>query len=123
MTHPSIEIIHGSPFALKAAIFDAYINEVPISAMRGIDRECCLEAPYYESAGAGEVTRFNQTSAGALASQQWGEQGPARLGIMMARWGRLTDGLSDEDFTALDGFIRNRLSPRERAFVWTSLAT
>ncbi len=69
------------------------------------------------------MTAFNQTSAGALASQRWGEQAEARLGIMMARWNRMTENLSDQDFNALDTFIRNRLSPRERGWMWVVLAT
>ena len=105
------------------AIYEAYTTELPTEVMRGVDCELCMDAPYYEPAGAGEVTRFNQTSAGALASQQWGSQSEARLGVLTARWARMTDGLSDPDFKALDGFIRNRLSPRERAWVWTALAT
>ena len=100
-----------------------YLQQVPSEAMRNIDRECCLDAPAYTSASAGDVTRFNQTSAGALASQLWGDRAPDYLGLMMSRWSRMTDDLSDEDFTALDTFVRNRLAPRERAFLWQSLAT
>lgn len=107
----------------KAAIYDSYLAEVPLEAMRGIDREFCLDAPSYTVAGADEVTRFNQTSAGALASQLWGDRAPDYLGLMMSRWDRMTENLTDADFKSLDGFIRNRLSPRERAWVWTALAT
>ncbi len=107
----------------KAAIHEAYINEVPSEAMRGIDREFCLDAPAYEPAGAEDMLKFRGTSAGALAAQGWGLQSEARLGILTARWDRMTENLSDPDFKALDAFITTKLSPRERAWVWTALAT
>ena len=47
---------------------------------------------------AEEMLQFKATSAGALAAQQWGEQANARLGIMLARWDRMTGNLSDGVF-------------------------
>ncbi len=69
------------------------------------------------------MLKFRATSAGSLAAQTWGDQAPARLGIALARWDRMTEGLSDPDFKTLDTFIRNRLAPRERAYLWWALAT
>ena len=119
------DAIYGSRASrsLRGAARLAYLAEMPEAALTAIDLETCLDAPSYTSASAGDVTRFNQTSAGALASQQWGDQAPARLGIMLARWDRMTGNLSDPDFRSLDAFITNKLSPRERAWVWTALAT
>ncbi len=105
------------------AIREAYTNEMPVECTRNIDRELCLDAPYYEPATVEDMLKFRATSAGSLAAQTWGDQAPARLGIMQARWDRMTEGLSDPDFKALDTFVRNRLAPRERAYLWWALAT
>ena len=105
------------------AIREAYTNEMPVECTRNIDRELCLDAPYYEPAGAEDMLKFRGTSAGALAVQGWGSQAEARLGILTARWDRMTENLSDDDFRSLDAFITNKLSPRERAWIWTALAT
>jgi hypothetical protein len=40
----------------------------------------------------------------------------------MARWDRMTQDPSDEEFAELDDFIGNRLTPDEWAFVRWALA-
>ena len=106
-----------------AAIREAYTSEMPAECMRGIDREFCMDAPYYEPAGAEDMLKFRGTSAGALAVQGWGDQAEARLGIVQARWDRMTSDLTVDDFQVLDAFMHNKLSPRERAWCWQALAT
>ncbi len=58
----------------------------------------------------------------AAVGSGWGEHGPAYLGLVMARWDRMTQDLSDEELAKLDDFIGSRLTPNERAFVRWALA-
>ncbi len=72
--------------------------------------------------GSADLEEFANTSAGDILVDEWGAEAAHKFSVILFRWERLTEPLSDAEFDQLDDFYRNRLRPHERAAVLRRLA-
>ncbi len=84
-----------------------------------------LSNPYVgqvPAADPADLATFAEGGAGKILVKEWGASARQNLARCLFRWDRLTFGLDDADFAALDDFYLNRLTDTERAAVLRRLA-
>ncbi len=105
------------------AVVQAFEGNLPDNAKAAVYKE--LSNPYVgqvPAADPADLADFAEGGAGKILVKEWGASARQNLARALFRWDRLTFGLDDADFAALDDFYLNRLTASERASVLRRLA-
>ena len=109
--------------ALTDADVSTALDNLPDNAKAAVYKE--LSNPYVgqvPAADPADLATFAAGGAGKILVKEWGASARQNLARALFRWDRLTFGLDDADFAALDDFYLNRLTDTERAAVLRRLA-